>query len=68
MLVTPRSPRLKCGTRRLRAFLISQMPKKKKRTRSALDSLTCIHIPALGAGHLHFVSTSTWFLVLLHPF
>ena len=64
MLVTPRSPRLKYVTRRLRAFL---MP-KKKRTRSALDSLTCIHIPALGAGHLHFVSTSTLFLVLLHPF
>ena len=68
MLVTPRSARLKYVTRRLRAFLISQMLKKKKRTRSALDSLTCIHIPALGAGHLHFVSTSTWFLVLLHPF
>ena len=67
MLVTPRSPRLKYVTRRLRAFLISQLP-KKKRTRSALDSLTCIHIPALGAGHLHFVSTSTWFLVLLYPF
>ena len=67
MLVTPRSARLKYVTRRLRAFLISQMP-KEKRTRSALDSLTCIHIPALGAGHLHFVSTSAWFLVLLHPF
>ena len=30
MLVTPRSARLKYVTRRLRAFLISQMPKKKK--------------------------------------